>query len=426
MTQMSPIDPLAYGAAMPRSQTLGQRRAPRVVLYSHDTLGFGHLRRNMLLASAIRDCGHAPEVLLVAGMREAGAFTLPQGVDCLTLPAYAKASDGTYHARDLGIGVAALCDMRAATIRAAVKNFQPDLMIVDNVPRGAQYELGPTLQALKRSGRTRIVLGLRDIIDRPAVMRQQWLRQRNFEALHDYYDGIWIYGDPGFFPTAEEYGLGPDLARRVTYTGYLDQRARVSLEAPGADPLEVTGGDRRPFVLCQVGGGRDGMALCTAFAGAPMPAGHQGILITGTQMAPEAQARIAALARGRSDLTVVDFVAEPVGLASRAAALVAMCGYNTACEMMSFGRPSLVVPRIRPRAEQLIRAERMRDRGIADMIYPDRLSAPALGDWLATTVTPGAVTRGPVPGAVDLGGLARVTAMAARMLAPRKRQRHSA
>ena len=91
MTKMNPADPLQYAAALRRQRT----RAPRVVLYSHDTLGFGHLRRNMLLAQAIRDCGHDPEVLLVAGMREAGAFALPAGVDCLTLPAYAKASDGT-------------------------------------------------------------------------------------------------------------------------------------------------------------------------------------------------------------------------------------------------------------------------------------------------------------------------------------------
>ena len=417
MTRIAPTDPLHFSAALHQQRM----RRPRVVLYSHDTLGFGHLRRNMLLAQAIRQCGHAPEVLLIAGMREAGAFDIPDGVDCLTLPAYAKAADGSYHARDLGIGVDALCDMRAATIRAAVKNFRPDLMIVDNVPRGAQYELAPTLRALKRSGRTRVVLGLRDIIDRPSVMRQQWLRQRNFEALQDHYDDIWVYGDPDFFPTADEYGLGAELSARVTYTGYLDQRARLSPDAQGADPMQVTGGDARPFVLCQVGGGRDGVALCTAFAGAPMPAGHQGILITGTQMSAADRGRIAALAQGRSDLTVVDFIAEPVGLAARAAALVSMCGYNTACEMMSFGLPALVVPRVRPRTEQLIRAQRMQDRGIARMIHPDALSPAAIGDWLQ-----GAVARQAAPTRVDLGGLSRVTDMAAQMLAPRTRLRRLA
>jgi predicted glycosyltransferase len=45
-----------------------------------------------------------PDILLIAGMREAGAFAMPDGVDCLSLPAYAKAADGTYHARDLASG----------------------------------------------------------------------------------------------------------------------------------------------------------------------------------------------------------------------------------------------------------------------------------------------------------------------------------
>ncbi|WP_330450562.1 hypothetical protein FLP41_09760 [Paracoccus marcusii] len=158
------------------------------------------------------------------------------------------------------------------------------------------------------------MLGLRDIIDRPSVMRQQWLRQRNFEALQDHYDDIWVYGDPAFFPRPTNTGWARTVRPRDLYRLSEPAGAPVA-RCAGADPLQVTGGDARPFVLCQVGGGRDGVALCTAFAAAPMPAGHQGILITGTQMPPEARARVAALAQGRTDLTVVDFVAEPVGLA---------------------------------------------------------------------------------------------------------------
>jgi predicted glycosyltransferase len=61
-------------------------RAARIVLYSHDTLGFGHLRRNLLIAGALKSCAAAPEILMIAGMREAGAFELPPGVDCMTPP----------------------------------------------------------------------------------------------------------------------------------------------------------------------------------------------------------------------------------------------------------------------------------------------------------------------------------------------------
>lgn len=394
--------------------------APRIVLYSHDTLGFGHLRRNMLLAAALKECEPEPNILLVAGMREAGAFAMPDGVDCLSLPAYAKAADGTYRARDLGVATDALRDMRAGAIRATVENFRPDLMIVDNVPRGAQFELDPTLQSLKRRGRTRIVLGLRDIIDRPAVMRQQWLRQRNFEALRECFSDIWVYGDPALYDTAAEYGLGPELSALVTYTGYLDQAARLRSTAAPSARKALIGDDPRPYVLCTVGGGRDGVALSEAFARAPMPQDHRGILITGTQMAVRDRRRIRALAADRSDLTVVEFVQEPVGLVAGAAALVSMCGYNTACEIMALGVRALAVPRDRPRAEQLIRAERLRAHGVADMIHPADLSPSALGNWLASPPTEVRHRT-----SLELGGLDRVKTLAAQILSDTQTPRHA-
>ena len=43
---------------------------------------------------------------------------------------------------------------------------------------------------------------------------------------------------------------------------------------------------------------------------------------------------------------------------ARAAGVVAMGGYNTFCEILSFDKPALIVPRTVPRLEQFIRASR--------------------------------------------------------------------
>ena len=51
--------------------------------------------------------------------------------------------------------------------------------IVDNVPRGAMNELDSILPVLTNRG-THIVLGLRDIIDEPPVVLQQWKKLQNF------------------------------------------------------------------------------------------------------------------------------------------------------------------------------------------------------------------------------------------------------
>ncbi|MGI3212334.1 glycosyltransferase family protein [Roseovarius tibetensis] len=389
-----------------RADAESARRPPRIVLYSHDTLGYGHLRRNMLLAGALKRCACAPDILLIAGMREAGAFVMPPGVDCVSLPAYAKTEAGEYTARDMSTGLDGLRRIRAATIRAAVESFAPDLMLVDNVPRGAQYELDPTLKALRKKARTRIILGLRDVIDDPATTRRQWLRQRNFEALRDFYEGVWIYGDPGLYDTAREYGI--ETASPIAFTGYLDQRGRLGAPAAQEAYVDLVGEDPRPYVLCSVGGGRDGSALCDAFARAPMPASHRGILITGGQMSAAHKRRIESIAAARDDLTVVEFVPEPIAVAAHAAAIVGMGGYNTTTEMLSLDRPALIVPRVRPRLEQLLRAERLAQRGFLDMMHPDTLTPAGLGSWMA-----GAVTRqAPNRSGLDMGGLRRVRALA--------------
>jgi predicted glycosyltransferase len=90
-----------------------------------------------------------------------------------------------------------------------------------------------------------------------------------------------------------------------------------------------------------------------------------------------------------------------------------MGGYNTVCEILSSDARALVVPRTEPRREQLIRAERLRDLGALDMLEPQRLSADALGAWLAAPPSDHAHARA----AIDLDGLNRVPRLLDELLA---------
>lgn len=113
----------------------------KIVLYSHDTMGLGHIRRNQLIARALAESPLAAKVLLIAGIHEAGAFRIPKGVDCLTLPAYHKDRHGNYSPRSLFVETNALVNLRSQVIGTALTHFNPNLFIVDNVPRGALQEL---------------------------------------------------------------------------------------------------------------------------------------------------------------------------------------------------------------------------------------------------------------------------------------------
>src|SRR5262249_22371194 len=146
-------------------------------------------------------------ILLIAGTREAGSFVLPPGADCLILPALYKEFDGRYLPRNLSLELQEITNLRSGAIKAALEAFQPDVFIVDNVPRGAQGELDGTLAFLQARGRTRCVLGLRDVLDDPAAVRREWHAWANEETIRNYYDAVWIYGDAAVFNMASEYGF---------------------------------------------------------------------------------------------------------------------------------------------------------------------------------------------------------------------------
>jgi len=385
----------------------------RVALYSHDTMGLGHMRRNLLLAQALKRSPLQAVVLMIAGAREASLLTSAAGVDCVALPSLRKDGDGHYHPRHLEIPLQELLALRAQTARAALEAFDPDVLIVDNVPRGAVRELDPVLESLRAKRRTRLVLGLRDVLDDPLTLQGQWARAQNQDAVRLYYDAIWIYGDAAVYDAVREYGFAPDVAAKVRYTGYLDQRARLRFGGSnGKDPVTALGLSPARPALCLVGGGQDGAELAEAFVEAELPPDTNGVLVTGPCMPADVRRRLCRGAAQRPGRRVVRFLREPTRLLRHADRVVAMGGYNTVCEILSFGKPALIVPRVKPRCEQLIRAERLRALGLVEVLHPADLSPAALSAWLARD-------PGPVPsarGLIDLNGLSRIPGLLRELL----------
>src|ERR1044072_6287337 len=77
----------------------------RIALYSHDTMGIGHMRRNMLIAQSFASTSMRPNILLICGAREAALLAPPPGVDYVTRPAIAKDSAGHYQPRCLDVSM---------------------------------------------------------------------------------------------------------------------------------------------------------------------------------------------------------------------------------------------------------------------------------------------------------------------------------
>ena len=120
------------------------------MFYSHDTVGLGHIRRNIALAAALVRANFLTDVLLLTGNPEAAALRRPANTDIITLPTVAKDSSGDYCSRSLRLALNHVLDMRAAVIQAAVLSFRPDLLVVDKVPLGVGQELRATAEHAAR------------------------------------------------------------------------------------------------------------------------------------------------------------------------------------------------------------------------------------------------------------------------------------
>src|SRR5207245_10764269 len=92
--------------------------------------------------------------------------------------------------------------------------------------------------------------------------------------------------------------------------------------------------------------------------------------------------------------------------------VIAMGGYNTICEVLSFEKHALIVPRVKPKPEQWIRAQRMRELGLLEVLHPDKLNPRALTEWLARELGPPPASRS----RVDFGGLSRIPDLLAELL----------
>jgi len=384
----------------------------RVALYSHDTQGLGHIRRNINIAAALVADDPSIDVLLLTGTPEATMLPLPPSTEVLTLPALHKDTSGRYSARVLAAPLDELLALRTSLIEAALMSFAPDLFIVDKVARGVGGELDQPLAALRRSGRTRTVLGLRDVLDAAPAARLDWQRDGTTAAVRDLYDAVWIYGDPTVYDAVREYSLPKVVSDKVTYTGYLAGPRPGQLSTRFGGPCRLPKPDQK-FVLCTVGGGQDGVELGRAFLTATMPAGHHGIVLTGPFMCDDDRRTLQQLADNRGDATVHEFVSDAHEFIRRSAAAVSMAGYNTVCELMAADCPTLLVPRVIPRTEQSVRAERLQRTGVVDVVSAAEITPEHIGAWLGTSVHAPPVTHA----AIDLTGLDRIAAIAGKLAA---------
>jgi predicted glycosyltransferase len=363
---------------MMHERRIGARNSLRVLIYSHDTFGLGHLRRCRAIAHALVEHNKDLSVLILTGSPIIGSFDFRARVDFVRVPGVIKLRNGDYTSLSLLIDIEETLAMRQSVIHHTADIFDPDLFIVDKEPLGLRGEVKNTLMMLKDRG-VPLILGLRDVMDEPGLLAPEWERKNVLPALRDLYDDIWVYGLPQICDPLEGIDLSRSIRQKMTYTGYLQRTLPTKPTTP--TPLSKIS---EPFILVTTGGGGDGEAIIDwvlrayeTDPGLPYPA----LLVLGPFMHSDRQSEFLLRASRLKRVEAITFDAQLESLMARAIGVVAMGGYNTFCEILSFDKRAVIVPRTRPRMEQYIRAARAQELGLVSMLTDDNQHDP----WVMAT-----------------------------------------
>jgi predicted glycosyltransferase len=378
-----------------------------ILMYSHDTFGLGHLRRCRAIAHSLVENFKGVSILIITGSQIAGAFNFSARVDFVKIPSVIKLYNGEYTSIDKHIDLTDTLQMRQSIIQHTAESFQPDIMIVDKEPLGLRGEMLPTLKYLKQQG-CRLVLGLRDVMDSPEKLKREWDLTGALQHVDDLYDDIWVYGTEDFWDPLTGLDATGELRSKMLYLGFL-RRSRSSSQVTMNRPSE-------PYLLVTGGGGGDGAGLMRQVLAAYACGAHdlpRALLVLGPLMPSDKRSEIFRQCVAMPNVDVIEFDNNMEDLIEGASAIVGMCGYNTFCEVLSFNKPALIVPRTNPREEQFIRARRAQQLNLVDMMLPsDADDAVALSAALSRL--PSRTRPDDAGGAHMLNGLETINAFVSR------------
>ncbi|SEH72087.1 Predicted glycosyl transferase [Rhizobium tibeticum] len=344
----------------------------RILMYSHDTFGLGHLRRCRAIAHALVEDYRGLNILIISGATIAGAFDYRARVDFVKIPSVIKLRNGEYTSMAGHIDLHETLKMREASIRHTAETFQPDIFIVDKEPMGLKGEVEETLGYLKARG-TVLVLGLREIMDAPHLLDAEWKRNGIMQKIDHYYDSVWVYGPPDFYDPLVGLDVPASVRRKMDFVGFLQRSVSTSKTSINARSDN--------YILVTTGGGGDGSDLVhdvmNAYENDPTLQ-QKALVVLGPYMPAAERSKLVAKGSRIPYIEVIEFDNHMEELMVGATGVVAMGGYNTYCEILSFDKPALIVPRVKPRQEQLLRAKRASALGLVDVLLPDQSADPTV------------------------------------------------
>ena len=382
----------------------------RLVFYSQHLIGVGHHFRNREIVRALSQ-NH--QIYFVDGGRQIPGGDLPDTVKRIQISPIFASEEGLSSDepdRDIQEVLRERCDVLCEVMR----NIDPDVFMIEFFPFdrwGFRSELISAIESARSiNPDVKVICSLRDIpmrsktadfigppmpdalvsrlrFDSVSSGRMQYIHtlmaQRYYAevcpTLNTHFDALLIHGDPKVTRLEEHFPWVEDIEIPIEYTGYVSEKLKSEQRRDGLP---------KSFVLVSAGGGAEAYELIVPCIEAwkllleqEVTQGREMVIFTGPFVQDEHLESLKQICDS-GPFRLSRFVPDFLSWMHASDFSISRAGYNTCMNVLETGTPALLVPSV-PMGDQVFRAEKLSELGLADVIASADMSSDILADIIA-------------------------------------------
>ncbi len=388
----------------------------RIVFYSQHLIGVGHHFRNREIVRALLQ-NH--RVYFVDGGRHIPGGDLPDSVERIRLSPVFASEEGL-SADEPSRDIKEVLRERSDVLCAAIENIAPDVFMIEFFPFGRgrlRSELISSIESARLiNPDVKVICSVRDIPMRaktadlvgppmpqalvstgrlrfysvpfggPQYIHTLIARRYYTEVcptLNTHFDALLVHADPQVTRLEDHFPWVEDIEIPIVYTGYVSEKLKPNRHKDG-----LTKG----FVLVSAGGGTEAYELIVPCIEAWKLLLKQGttqgrgmVIFTGPFVQDEQFESIRQMCNS-GPFRLASFAPDFLSWMDAADFSISRAGYNTCMNVLETGISALLVPSV-PMGDQVFRAEKLSELGLADMIALEDLSPDSVADAIRNGIS---------------------------------------
>jgi predicted glycosyltransferase len=255
------------------------------------------------------------------------------------------------------------------------RNVAPELVVLEAFPFGRRqlrFELLPLIDAIAATKpKPILVSSIRDFLQRRTKPgRDDYVVQ----LISQFFDKIVVHGDPTFARLTDSFPKASQIEEKIVYSGLVCAK-------PTTDKTEAYD------VVVSAGGGAVGVDLVKTSIDAArlLPKSLTWCIVTGPNSPINDQ--LASIRLASPNITFEEFRSDFPSLLRSAQLSVSQAGYNTVSDILKAECRCLLVPYSSSgETEQLDRATRLVDMGLANMLSSEGLTGKKLASRISSSL----------------------------------------